>query len=59
MAMMPKPKTDPTPEAVAERERRRAILKYLVKRHHKSLEILAAYDRGEIDRESVRRKDAI
>ncbi|MGE3268301.1 MAG: hypothetical protein AB7P40_06105 [Chloroflexota bacterium] len=56
MVMVPRPKTEPPPEDVARRESRRAIVKYLVKRHHKSLEILAAYDRGEIDRDSVRRK---
>jgi len=58
MVMMPKPKTEQSPEVADSRDRRRAIIKYLVKRHHKSLEILAAYDRGEIARPSVDRTDA-
>lgn len=50
MVMMPKRETARTPEEEARREYVRATLKWLVKRHHKSLEILAAYDRGEIER---------
>lgn len=41
---------EPMPEVGAERERRREILTYLAQRHHESLAILTAYDRGEVDR---------
>jgi hypothetical protein len=55
MVMVPKPKRAAMPEEIARRQRRRAILEYLAKRHARSLEILAAYDRGEIDRPVAQR----
>jgi len=43
------------PMAAPSRERIRAIIRQMAVKHRQSLETLAAYDRGEVERPQVRR----